>query len=397
MELKELQQDIRTLATLEETSSQAISCYLNLEDGTAGYRNALDERAGILRKTFSGEERKDFEAALGRIEEFIQTGLLPDVKGAAIFARGGRQPFFLPLQFRVPLPNWLVVNSIPNIYHLVELKDTYHRFVVMISTEESARIVAVNLGEVTEELWKERPELRKRVGRGWTKEHYQNHRRNRTDQFIKEKIQVLEQLMSAGRYAHLILAGNPRITARVRNALPKPLAARLVDTIVASGSDRISDVVAATISSFVEQEERESQAVVERLWEEMHTDGLAVVGIRETLQALQRSQVDVLVMAKAYESEPGWSCAACGAAGMGDWKRKVCSECGEQQLRDADIKEEMVRMAERNGCHVEIVNHSDVLMQIGGVGALLRYLAPGQYLWELHDQAIKQARAYGQL
>ena len=168
MELKELQQHIRTLATLEETSSQVISCYLNLEDGTAGYRNALDERAGILRKTFAGEERKDFEKALGRIEDFISTGLRPGTKGVAIFSSGGAQPFFLPLQFRVPLPNWIVAGSTPNIYHLVELKDTYHRFVLLISTEESARILEVNLGEVTEELWRERPELRKRVGREWS-------------------------------------------------------------------------------------------------------------------------------------------------------------------------------------------------------------------------------------
>lgn len=45
------------------------------------------------------------------IEAFITTELLPDAKGVAIFARGGAQPFFLPLQFRVPLPTWTAINS----------------------------------------------------------------------------------------------------------------------------------------------------------------------------------------------------------------------------------------------------------------------------------------------
>ena len=110
MELKELQQHVRTLATLEETSSQVISCYLNLEAGASGYRNALDERAGLLRKTFTGEARKDFEAALGRIEDFLNAELRPGTKGVAVFSRAGAQPFFLPLQFRVPLPNWIVAH-----------------------------------------------------------------------------------------------------------------------------------------------------------------------------------------------------------------------------------------------------------------------------------------------
>ena len=59
----------------------------------------------------------------------------------------------------------MVVGSTPNIFHLVELKDTYDRYVVMISIEESARILEIHLGKVTEELWRERPELRQRLGR----------------------------------------------------------------------------------------------------------------------------------------------------------------------------------------------------------------------------------------
>jgi len=48
-------------------------------------------------------------------------------------------------------------------------------------------------------------------------------------------------------------------------------------------------------------------------------------------------------------------------------------------LRQFDIKEEMVRLAEQAGCGVEVVEHSDALMQLGGVGCLLRYAAPENY------------------
>ncbi|NJN99973.1 MAG: hypothetical protein HC875_40630 [Anaerolineales bacterium] len=139
----------------------------------------------------------------------------------AIFARGGASPLFLPLQFRVPLPHWLAVAGLPNIYHLVELKDNYHRYVVLLSTEESARIVEVNLGAATEELWTQRPELRQRVGREWTKEHYQSHLRHQTERFIKESIAMLEQLMAAGGHTHLILAGNAQMTGQFAGRCPR--------------------------------------------------------------------------------------------------------------------------------------------------------------------------------
>ena len=379
MDLKELQKHIRTLATLPEAGAPVISCYLNLETSESGYRHALDERVHLLRKSLAGETRRHFEEALGQIESHLRAGIAAGTTGLAIFARGGKQPFFLPLQFRVSLPNWIAVNATPNIYHLVELEDTYHRYVVLISTERSARILGVNLGAVTEDVWKESPELRERVGRELTKEHYQNHRRERTNRFINELIGILDQLMSAGGYGHLILAGNPRVTSQIRKALPNHLAAKVVDIVPASGYDRTKDVVAATLVSFIEQEERESLAVVDKLLKEVNTHGLAVAGTRASFEALRQGQADVLVLAKAYEPDSGWACGACGATEIERPAPNTCSQCGARRIREFNVKEELVRMAEQMESGVEVVNHSDALMRLGGVGCLLRFLRPEEY------------------
>jgi peptide subunit release factor 1 (eRF1) len=387
MELWELQQHIRTLALLGETNSPVISCYLNLGGEPTAYRHVLDERVRQMRKSLSVSVWRDFVEAMSRIRDYLRDQLSPEAKSVAIFARGGARPFFLPLEFRVPLPSHVVIGSTPNIFHLVELKDTYHRFVVLIPTEESARIIEVNLGAVTEQLWRERPELRKRVGREWSKEQYQNHRHNRAGQFIREKIELLERLMSAGGHTHLILAGNPRMTARIRKELPKHLADKLVDTVVASGRDRISDVVAATLNSFIEQEETESQAVADQLRQEVWKGGLAVIGASETFAALQRTQVDVLILASGYAPPPGWKCLSCDAVGFAERRFNDCSECGATELRLMDVREEMTRLAEQTGCQVEVVNHSDFMVEFGGVGALLRYFTPEQYQWRQRGRA----------
>lgn len=379
MELKNLQQHIRTLVTLEETEAPVISCYLNLDGGELAPRHALEARVSSLRKSFTGKQLQYLEEALIPIDSFIRTELLPEARGAAIFSRGGNPPFSLPLQFRVPLPLWITVNSTPNIYHLVELKDTYHRYVVLICAKESARILEVNLGAVTEELWKSRPELRQRVGREWTKEHYQSHLSERTNQFEDEAIQILDRQISAGGYTHLILAGNPRMTSRVKSALPHHLETKLIDTVDVSINDHLSDIVAATLVSFVNYEEHESLAMVEKLQHKINTHGLAVIGPVESLAALQRKQVDVFILAKDCQYEPGWFCLACGAIRINSHKPSACMVCGHPALREIDTKEEMVRLAELTGCKVETVMHSDVLMRFDGVGCLLRYAPPGYY------------------
>ena len=378
LELTELKQQIRSLVTLESNDAPVISCYLNLEpgageSGTAGYWDVFRERRALLRKTIADEWKTSFEEALQRIETHLDTRPRAESNGIAIFARGGSQPFFVSLQFQVPLQNWVVVGPIPNVYPLVELKDTYHRFVLLLLTEKRARILQVNLGAVTGEAWAAQPELRDRLSSGWSKTHYQRHREQETDRFIAEEILVLDRLMSSGGNTHLVLAGEPAMTARMRRALPKHLASKLVDTLHASAHDAMPDIVAATNTLFVEHEEGESLAKVSLLEQEIQSHGLAVTGTKASLRALKWGEADILVMAKAYAPDSGWSCPECGMIAAHSKKPVACPECAGLQLQPIDLKEEMVRLAERKGVEVEIVNNSDHLMEMGGVGCLLRY------------------------
>ncbi len=158
MELREFQGHIRTLASLPETRAPVVSCYLRVEGGRLRHRRVFTRRIEEIKRSFAGEAAQLFEEALAPIERFLSVELQRGSKGVAVFSRSGRQPFFLALQFYVPLPTW----------HLVELKDTYWRFVVLVCSQDTARIVSVNLGAVTLDLLREKPELRQRVGREWT-------------------------------------------------------------------------------------------------------------------------------------------------------------------------------------------------------------------------------------
>lgn len=371
--LDELKQHITILASVEETDAPFISCYLNLEDNHDSWRETINDRARLLRLILKGDDLSDLEYALDKIETWMTTELLPETKGVAIFVRGiFGGAFMLPMQFAVPLPNWITVYPTPNIYHLVELKDTYHRYVVLLAMPNWARIMEINLGAATTAAWLERPESRRRVGTEWSRSHYQVNQPHRGDRFVHEKIAMLEKLMAAEGHTHLILAGDPEITQQVRRALPENLFNKLVDVIPAAERDQHADVVMATLSSFIDHEELESQSIAERLIEGLSSQNLAVAGSADTLDALRWGEVDTLVMASNYQPHPGWTCTACRDMGIELPETAACPSCGKRAARPMDMREELLRLASRLECHVEVVEQSDTLMSLGGVGCLLR-------------------------
>jgi rubrerythrin len=371
--LDELTRHITLLAGVEESDSPFISAYLNLEKDPHDWCETLDKRADVLRRILKGDDLADFEEALERINAWLANYLLSEAKGVAIFVRGMfGGSFMLPMQFAAPLPNWIAVYPTPNIYHLVQLKDNYHRYVVLLAMPDRASILDVNLGAATTQAWLDRSELRMRVGSEWIRPHYQINQADRGDRFVHEKIAVLEKLMEAGGHSHLILAGHPETTQRIRQALPDDLAKKLVNEISTSERDERSDVVMATLSSFIEHEERESRSVAERLIEGLRSENLAVAGSVASLEALQSSEVDTLVMLSTYQPDPGWACTACRAIGTEVPVETVCPECGRTAVRPLDIKEALLRLAGQLERPVEVVEHSDELMSLGGVGCLLR-------------------------
>ena len=398
MELREFQGHIRKLATLPKTQAPVVSCYLRVEGGHLKHRRVLADRVEELRRSFAGEDARLFEEALTPIERFLSTEVHRSSKGVAVFSRAGRQPFFLVLQFYVPLPTWIAADTLPNIYHLVELKDTYWRFVVLVCSQDTARIVSVNLGAVTLDLLSERPELRQRLGRGWSKEQFQRHRTTRTRKFIVDTVKALSGIVAAGNYDHLILAGDPRMTARVRRALPAHMAARLVSVIRKSGRSGSWEIVAESISAFIEAEQEESKATVEELQQQLRTGSLAVAGTRASYWALKLGQVETLVMSTEYAPGPGWMCRGCRIDRTTEQLPNKCPACGARSLEHLRIREAMLRLAEQRRCQVELVRDSATMTRLGGVGCLLRF-RPGvagrgpARAWTARDRSYSYAGA----
>jgi peptide subunit release factor 1 (eRF1) len=62
---------------------------------------------------------------------------------------------------------------------------------------------------------------------------------------------------------------------------------------------------------------------------------------------------------------------------------EACPRCHHREMKSIDIREELVRLAEQQSCKVEVVNESNQLKEIGGIGCLLRYWLPDYEQWIL--------------
>jgi hypothetical protein len=368
-DLDDVRSNIRTLVELPETAEPIVSCYLNL----GGHREALAARASEVRKVLALDQRESFDAAMIPIGRAL-AGARAETRAVVAFSRAGTQPFFTALQLGVTVDELVSVDTRPCIYGLVELKDTYHRYVVLLVTADYARILEISLGALTADVWAARPDLRSHIGEVWGREQYQNHRRDRTERFVHEKIQVLERLVAKRGHTHLIIAGTPALVARARASLTPRLRPKLVDTVNATALTDTADLVAATIARFVENEERESRGAAALLVDELKHGGLAVAGTDASLAALELGQVDMLVLAASYQSPAGRRCLACGAvATSSSAAADGCRRCRATSSAPVDIRDELVTLAERHGCGIEVVREASSLRDLEGVGCLLRY------------------------
>ncbi len=374
MKLQPLERHVERLANLQETKVPIVSCYLNLEDDDFDWRTAVPKReAKILESLSSTSAKSNIRRSFSSIKQWLNSNLNPSSKGAALFVRGGEGDLFIPMQFKTPLPYEITVDTVPHLYSLVRMSDSFHQYVVLYSDSSAARIYEVSLGRISEQILIERPGIRSRLGREWTKLHYKRQHREGNRQFLQQKLDVLDKILAEDTHAHLILAGDPNRIDLIARSLPRRIAARLVDRVTLASPSSVEKILLETLRAYVRAEEMESLDMVDRLFDAFHRGDLAILGEAESLRAVLRGQVDTLVLSHGCDLGRAYICPSCYWATIGEPRPGACAECGTESLLDRDARQELVRLAHTTRCEVETVAKSERLLKAGGAGCLLRY------------------------
>jgi peptide subunit release factor 1 (eRF1) len=375
-----LQQQIKKLAECKPSRTPFISLYLNTRGGTATNRRQydifLEDKLRFFEKEFSISARaeKAFKKSWEQIAQYLNEKLEIRSNGAALFSRWlPDDNFFLALQFPVPLENRFVVDGVPHIFPLVQFLHNLHHYMLMISDSEITKIFEIQFGGIKDIQRIHKPEDERGFRGEWSQMHYQNCKKNQTERLIKNKIEILANLMQRKGVVHLILAGDEVMVARTKQELPEWLVECLVDFNGMEARTDDHQILRQTLTTFAEFERSEDMEAVSILHRELLTDGLAVIDTPKTVQALNKGIIDRLIVAAEYEGPQGWRCEKC------DFLRttsttKRCQQCGLCRFVKVELKEEMILKGLLSGSSVETIIHHDAwLIRQGGVGALLRH------------------------
>jgi peptide subunit release factor 1 (eRF1) len=377
-----LDSHLERLADIEPTFMPVISLYLDTQPDQHG----RDHFEPFVRKAFASqveayglrtETRERFEEIAGRIRSYLRDEVKASTNSVVIFARGGDDSFFEPMQFDVPIDDGhLVVSSRAYLYPLARLRDQHDRYAALIVDTHSARLYVFELGKRLDSAEVESPKLSRTQAGGWSQARNQRHVDNVQLHHGKDVVEALDRLVREKQVERIVLAAERVIMPELRRQLP----AALVDHVIeASGLDMHTsenDLMRVTSEIVHEEDAKEDRSEVARLLDERQSGGLGAVGANAVLAALDHGQVDQLLIAASLRDVDHNGDA--GDESVTAFEAMIAENSEPTNPRQAWLANELVTKAVRTRARIRFIEDKALLASAGGVGGRLRYrLATG--------------------
>lgn len=340
------------LARMEPAPFPLASLYLDARPDSRG----KDNYGAFVRKEFRrridgfelrSRERESFEKDAQAIERWLATDVRPSANGIAIFACSAAN-FFEALQLDAPIEKHrLTMGDRPHLYPLARIVDRYPRHAVVLADTNHARIHVFGRGRTIkgEQLSGEKVS-RTDVG-GWSQLRYQRHVEDHYLHHVKELVDRLGRIVAEERAEYVFLAGDDVILPLIRSQLSKGLAQKVVGVLHLDMRTPENEVMESASHALRDHEAKEETQRIDQLRGEWRAGGLAVAGWKDVLGALSSGQVDEVSISTALAER-----AMEGATPLAD---------------------EIVQRALATSAKVRFVENSDLLEDMGGVVAGLRY------------------------
>ena len=368
---------LERLAAFEPTDLPVISLYLNAqpdERGRDSFGPFVRKEFGERARTFEPHtpQRESFDRDTERITSYLEQEVRPSANGIAIFACAGANDFFEAAQLDAPIErNRLFIYNQPHLYPLARLMDQYPRYAVLLADTNSARIFVFGRGRTVEtEEVKSVKTKRSQVG-GWSQMRYQRHLENYHLHHAKEVVDTLDRIVREDAIEQVILAGDEtKIIPLLREQMPKQLADKVIDVLNLNINTPEHEVLEETMNALRAHEAEADAEKVKRLIDDYRAGGLAVVGVEDTLAALNNGQVEelflnasmrgiryneleVLQVMEAYASATG-----------------TPPDSSEKRI----VVDDLIKAAQQvSSARLTFIEDESLLAKFGGVGASLRY------------------------
>ena len=365
------------LAALEPSPFPFISLYLSLtpnqngrEDHQQFVRKVLKDRGAAFPE--ESPERQSFDRDADRIRQYLESEVDKTSQGLAIFASGGAE-FFEAIPVEAPFENHsLFIGSVPHLYPLAKLIDTYPRYAAVMLDTNKARILVFSLAATERDEKIQNEKTRRSKKGGWSQARYQRHIENFHLQHMKEVVDALDTIVREEDIKHIVVAGEEVAMPIFREQLPKHLEAKLVNVIALQRNADGADILETTLAALRENDAETDAEKVEQLMDAWQSGGLGVAGPEATLSAFQLGQVDELIITASPELLKPVQKLPDDAA-PGEVQVDTSAPQGAADEKRLKLADELVTRAHQTAARIRFIEDPNLLAGIGGVGALLRF------------------------
>lgn len=341
----------------------------------------LIELKDILRKGLASLERHQMDpeietsvrADFQKIKDFVALDFERSGVRTLVISSCSARKFWKVIALHVPFGSHLSVQSRPFIQPLSLLLDEFGRFLIVLVERARARIFEMYAGEIQEHSHILDPVPGKvRMGgyAGYEEKRISRHIEDHVRRHYRRVADVAFELYKRNHHASVIILGSEQNTSDFRHYLPAALQDRIAGIHPVDVNASLSTVLQHSMAVEKEMKAKQDMQLLERLFRESDSGGLAVLGLEPTLFALQQGQVNLFAIQTGY-GEEGYKCPECESLSV---NRGTCEYCQCENEQIPDIVEEAVRVALLQGSQVKHVTTPDDRFQAAGkVGAILRF------------------------
>ena len=373
--------DVRELQQyVSGPDSLVLSLYVNIDQSNAanlnrGFETAVENffRQMLETRIKAENNRQKFEAETARVLRFLRN-YTPKGKGLVIFSDSSKD-FWWQRDLQVALPT--EARWAPNLWvrPLLGVLEDNDRFVVVLTDKQHARILTLDADGMQQQadMVSDVPNKHATTGTDhiMSQTHMERDHTNHIKWHAKRVADELSAIMDRMKLTRIIIGGPVEATSLFTNELPKRLQQMIIGTISAPMDASYERLVSELRTAQQKAEHEEEARMVDSMITAAMKQDRAVLGISDTLLAVQEQRVYCMVVAKDYRVE-GRECESCHVLVVDGVE--ACSFCGGKLQPAPDlINRASHRVLDQAG-KVQMVSGEAADKLAGtGIGAILRF------------------------
>jgi peptide chain release factor subunit 1 len=370
-----LREQLDRLSAFEPADAPVISLYLDMrpnEVGRAAYDSFLRKTLADRSRALTGDARKSFDRDVDRITKYLGENVRKSANGLAIFACAERD-FFEAVDLDAPLEDhWMFIGSVPHLYPLARINDQFPRYAALLVDTNAARLFVFGLGAAEAKREVTNVKTRKTSMGGWSQARYQRHMENFHLHHMKEVVDVLDRVVREEGLDKIVVSCDAQAKPTLMDQLPKHLAEKIIDLVHLDIHAPEHEILSRTLDALREHDATTDVEQVERMLGAWRAGGLGVVGPEATLQALEKGQVEELIIT-ASPSLLKKAKSLTGDVAPGPVEIDTSASTGGEDADRHRLADHFVVHAHQSAARIRFIEDPELLKEVGGVGALLRF------------------------